>query len=715
MKPRHIQLLALLGCAVLIAAAATRIPAINEGRKTLDMLGSTSPLKNAPPQYAFAIQAFGAFRSLITDLAFIRAEQFKEQGKFYDAMQLATWICNLQPHFPSVWEFASWNMAWNISVTTFTPEERWSWVYNGVKLLRDEGIPLNPRAVNLYKQLAWTFNNKMGDTLDDFHYTYKCNWAWRMHLVLGPPPDPLAEIVPAELTEPLTSLTEADKLEEAARLTREQNEQERVKKAQERGQEYVPPPPVAPAEAQVAAGPSSFEISKRAARERMTRIDAAPKTLEKLYEAQPEARRMVGTLREDNYWRPDGLAFTFFAPYRRYQDPAAMLGELARGADAGNEERARGQKIDEILGGAKGDPAGRALLHFLQKKVLTEVYKLDPGHMAYLIDNFGPMDWRAVDAQGLYWASQGLVQGGGTLNDFRNDKTNTARIIYFCLRCLLLRGRVVFEPFPDRIYLSYLNLQPDLNFIEPMHQAYVKYGRLFDPDPGQDRGAGETYRTGHINFLTEAVRLLYLSGREAEAAHYYRYLQDTYSVSPAGDRNPAFAKSLHDYVMDTFLESVQVASQRDATLVINGLLSRAYDELGTGNVTSYVSLIGKAREFHQSYNKDKQDALSQSRALHDFTKMQTDAFFDKLALPAYQYLQTLQKARLWRVAPLFLRQAVHDALLPGLTNECNAWDFDVARAFPEPPGMKEYRQQHPARYLPEREGETDTLPQTLNQ
>ena len=60
-------------------------------------------------------------------------------------------------------------MAWNISVTTYTPEERWNWVYNGVKLLRDEGIPLNPRAVNLYKQLAWTYNNKMSETLDDFH------------------------------------------------------------------------------------------------------------------------------------------------------------------------------------------------------------------------------------------------------------------------------------------------------------------------------------------------------------------------------------------------------------------------------------------------------------------------------------------------------------------------------------------------------------------
>ena len=130
-------------------------------------------LENTPPEYAFAIQAFGAFRSLIVNIAFIRAETYKEAGRYYDAMQLASWICQLQPRFPSVWAFQAWNMAWNISVTTFTAEERWNWVYNGVKLLRDDGIPYNPRSIELYKQLAWIFNNKMGENLDDHHWNYK--------------------------------------------------------------------------------------------------------------------------------------------------------------------------------------------------------------------------------------------------------------------------------------------------------------------------------------------------------------------------------------------------------------------------------------------------------------------------------------------------------------------------------------------------------------
>jgi hypothetical protein len=126
MRPKLTQFAALLACAVLVAAAATRIPGINRGRAALNILGSTSPLENTPPEYVFYIQAFGAFRGLIADVAFIRADQLKEEGRFYDAFQLHKWICALQPHFPSVWEYCAWNMAWNISVTTFTPEERWN-------------------------------------------------------------------------------------------------------------------------------------------------------------------------------------------------------------------------------------------------------------------------------------------------------------------------------------------------------------------------------------------------------------------------------------------------------------------------------------------------------------------------------------------------------------------------------------------------------------
>ncbi len=709
MQSKLTQLVGLACCVVLIALASTRMAPINEGRKSLNMMGSASPLENSPPEYAFAIQAFGAFRGLITDIAFIRAERFKDEGRYYDAMQLAKWICALQPHFPSVWEFAAWNMSWNISVTTYTGEERWNWVYNGVKLLRDQGIPLNPRAVNLYKQLAWTFNNKMGEFTDEFHYTYKCNWAWRMHLLLGPPPDPLTEVDPNTLADAASADTDVNSLLEAARETFRQNEEKRRRTAQERGDQYEIRSPDQVTGAKKTADLTPSELARRAAYERIRRIDETPARLTELYTRYPDVRRMVAELRglgivlsddtlsEDEYWREEGLAFSFFVPYRKVADPTSTLATIT-GGDAGSDpERVQGEKIDAILGVRSGDPAGEALVRWLQRKVLREVYKLDTGHMAQVVQSFGPVDWRSVDAQGLYWVTKGLIESGETINEFRNDKANTARIMFFSLRNLFLRNHIIFEPYSPKIELSYLNLGRDMNFIESMHEAYLNYGPLFDPRPGSLEGGGAAFRVGHINFLNEAIRLLYLSGREAEAEHYYRYVQNVYRLNAAGEPNRAFAKSLHDYVMDNFLESMDKPGLREARLALDGLLYAANSQLAAGDVARYVSIVDRARELHADYMKDKKTGtrMEDRISLPDFIQMQADALMGWLAQPPVSPLQTIQKVRLWRAAPLYLRQRAYDELKPIMEAECKLWNFDPARAFPEPKGMEEFRRQHP--------------------
>src|SRR5512141_2669046 len=107
-------------------------------------------------------------------------------------------------------------------------------------------------------------------------------------------------------------------------------------------------------------------------------------------------------------------------------------------------------------------------------------------------------------------------------------------MIFFCLHNLMQRNNMDFEPNPEQIDRSYLNLGLDLNFIEPMHQAYLEYGPLFDPQPVAGGGAGETYRSGHINFLTAAICNLSMAGRKAEAEHYLHYLQRTYGLDAYG-------------------------------------------------------------------------------------------------------------------------------------------------------------------------------------
>jgi len=172
----------LLICAVTagvsLFAAGSQLDRINTQREELKLVSNTV-VENAPPSLAFATVALGAFRGLIVDILWMRADKLKEEGQFFDARQIAEWITKLQPRFAAVWEFHAWNMAYNISVAipATQPEQRWRWVKNGYELLRDEGIPLNPKSIRLYRELGRIFQHKMGGVSDDAHEYYKLQFA----------------------------------------------------------------------------------------------------------------------------------------------------------------------------------------------------------------------------------------------------------------------------------------------------------------------------------------------------------------------------------------------------------------------------------------------------------------------------------------------------------------------------------------------------------
>jgi hypothetical protein len=171
---------------VLIISAGLRLDYINSQRQEMKLIAN-EPLKNAPPSLAFATVAMGAFRGLVVDVLWIRADRLKEEGQFFDARQLAEWITVLQPRFAQVWVFQAWNMAYNISaaIPDEQVEQRWQWVKNGYELLRDKGIPMNPHSILLYQELARIFQHKIGFITDNAHKYYKLQLAGEMEPLLG--------------------------------------------------------------------------------------------------------------------------------------------------------------------------------------------------------------------------------------------------------------------------------------------------------------------------------------------------------------------------------------------------------------------------------------------------------------------------------------------------------------------------------------------------
>ena len=158
----------------LVAACGLQSRGLREMRHT--RLAGYSPTYSAdvPPMVTFATVSLGGFRGVIADFLWLRASRMQEERRFVELVQLADWITKLEPHMAEVWVYHAWNMAYNVSVLMSRPEDRWRWVGNGIRLLRDEGVPLNSRNPVIYRELSWIFLHKLGmdgDTAAGYYRT----------------------------------------------------------------------------------------------------------------------------------------------------------------------------------------------------------------------------------------------------------------------------------------------------------------------------------------------------------------------------------------------------------------------------------------------------------------------------------------------------------------------------------------------------------------
>jgi hypothetical protein len=186
---------ALAGMAVVLLMGASFLQReLNRQRAKLGLTRVT-PLENAPPVLAFTTVALGGFRGLIANALWIRANDLQLEDKYFEMVQLADWITKLQPTFVHVWLVQAWNMAYNISVKFSDYGDRWRWVQRGIALLRDDGIRYNPTEALIYRELAWFFQHKMGQNLDDGHLFYKTAWAEEMTELFGGPRPNFADLL----------------------------------------------------------------------------------------------------------------------------------------------------------------------------------------------------------------------------------------------------------------------------------------------------------------------------------------------------------------------------------------------------------------------------------------------------------------------------------------------------------------------------------------
>lgn len=128
------------------------------------------------PAAELIVAGLGGFRGIAAEVIWFRADRLWDEGRYGELAQLASWLTFLEPHSAEIWSYASWNLAYNVSVVMPTPADRWRWVKAGLYLLLYDGLRLNPSDPLLYKALSDMFRFKLGMDSDDAAPYYRERW-----------------------------------------------------------------------------------------------------------------------------------------------------------------------------------------------------------------------------------------------------------------------------------------------------------------------------------------------------------------------------------------------------------------------------------------------------------------------------------------------------------------------------------------------------------
>ena len=109
----------------------------------------------------FPILVLGGFRGPLVMGLWIKAENEKNEQKWWDVKTYHEIIAHLQPNFPSVYVFNAWNLAYNLSVQWHTLTYKYQWVLDGARYAQ-VGTWINPESPEIMFQLADIYDQKLG-------------------------------------------------------------------------------------------------------------------------------------------------------------------------------------------------------------------------------------------------------------------------------------------------------------------------------------------------------------------------------------------------------------------------------------------------------------------------------------------------------------------------------------------------------------------------
>ena len=186
------------------------------------------------------------------------------------------------------------------------------------------------------------------------------------------------------------------------------------------------------------------------------------------------------------------------------------------------------------------------------------------------------MDWRLAEAQALYWASEGIRMTGHDMQ--------CSRIIATCLQEMMRAGRVLWT---QQESYRYLIIAPNLDLVQSAIRTY-DWAR-------EEANNLESFRTGKINFMKNAVVMLFYFGRFDETKEVFEMLKKEDHTT----KYPAF----ETFLARELKEIVNTATFKQITDIINAFIQNALNAAVNDNEEQVAAYELMARKVYADYQK----------------------------------------------------------------------------------------------------------------
>ncbi len=675
-----------LALAALVSAGLLQ-EVIDDKSRQYDLQPPERMVSQSHPELALLSMAPGPLRAPAVNYLWIRAQELKEAGRYYEANQLSELICLLQPRSAGVWGFHAWNMAWNISAAVKTPQERWLWVNNGLNLLRDRGIPLNPRSFLLYRELAWIFFNKIGGTLDEQHRYYKQQFAREMNQVLGAPPAGRTEEVIEAFSQIASAPLDRDPRRQKPGAFQTDVLQSQILNVDDQAKALV-----------------------KKLKEQGISIDRSLLDAYRRWSNDPNITLTINLMQ-----RPDPIGALKKRRDDVRNDPDLSPGEQdERAAEIGSQID-RLEEIRKLMTDKSEAPAREKLIAWVRAQILWNTYRMDPQKMLELMTEHNvPLDWRLPWSHGMYWSALGFERGQN-IDPSEIHPLNTQRILLNSLKDLNAAGRLIYmENFKEPENPGVMT-QPDVRYVWPTHRAHVefieRYLEAYNAEAERTGGKLATWKdnvtkAGHLNFLKDQIFRLILRGERQRVAELWRFVKEKYDPEGAEWQHSDPRTAMVEIFWDFGKPTVQQARIYTGTAIETALRFAA-----EGSAEGYRMMM---RDFALKIYARFHDDIPERNRMQRFHRLLTDVLKQLLVAPQLvgANLTVEQKSTLWKFMSrqdlvleggrqfkattvvydeIMYDENKDDEIVPPLRRQAAAVDRDADALFPEPPNLEAYR------------------------